>query len=378
MLELARRWPAESGPVTILTTRDGRRQIAALRINDAHVESLTGPAVDSHAVVVAYAARALVMPYSVRHLVKQRPPAIVISASTYPPDVIGGLVARSMGVPWALSWQLIIPSPSVGYAGVSASRHKASVIFRRPDQTMRVALSFWSQTISLWAARRWSRTLLVATHEMAKDALKRGFLPNRVLVTGYGVDPEEVADASRRTIETSETYDAIFVGRFHAQKGLDDLVLVWRRVLEVLPQARLAVIGDGDTSEARKFKSELADFDPASVCILGPLSGDQKFRHLSQARVFIFPSHHESWGLVALEAMAVGLPVVGYDLPSSKEVYGEAMVMVPLGNTDAMASAVIALLKSDRNRTEYASRSRELAQRYDWSRISQRLVATLH
>jgi glycosyltransferase involved in cell wall biosynthesis len=212
---------------------------------------------------------------------------------------------------------------------------------------------------------------------MARSAVSRGFLPTQVHVTGYGIDPQEVASGSEDATGSVTNFDGIFVGRVHAQKGLDDLVLVWRQVLEVLPHARLAVIGDGNGTEARRFKASIEDLGSASARLLGPLTGREKFRHLMQARVFIFPSHYESWGLAVLEAMAADLPVVGYDLPSSREAFGDAMVMVPLGDTGALADAVIALLNSDQQRAEYVSRGRRLVEKYDWNRISRRLVASL-
>ena len=143
------------------------------------------------------------------------------------------------------------------------------------------------------------------------------------------------------------------------------------------PSARLAVIGDGTGPEAARFKAQIRASSDGSVALIGSLTGPEKYAWMSRARTFIFPSHYESWGLVVLEAMASGVPVVGYDLPSSREAFGDAMLTVPLGDRAALAAAVIRLLESDSLRLEFARRGRQLAARYEWNQITDKLVASL-
>jgi phosphatidylinositol alpha-mannosyltransferase len=74
---------------------------------------------------------------------------------------------------------------------------------------------------------------------------------------------------------------------------------------------------------------------------------------------------------VVLEAMAVGLPVIGYDLPSSREVFGDIMIRVPYGHAEAFAQAILQLLEDDAKRREYAFSGRQLALSRDWNPIAQ-------
>jgi glycosyltransferase involved in cell wall biosynthesis len=98
---------------------------------------------------------------------------------------------------------------------------------------------------------------------------------------------------------------------------------------------------------------------------------------MAQSKVFLFPSHLESWGHAAVEAMAIGLPVVGYDLPSSREVFGDAMLTVPTGDTSAFARTVLSLLGSNSLREEYSARGLRVAEKCDWDKIASQFFANV-
>jgi glycosyltransferase involved in cell wall biosynthesis len=351
-VELARHWPIKDDRPTVLTSAAGklqlerlgaagfaidvfghRRGVSSSRMASWSLGSLTAPP----------AARALV-----RKIIRQGHQPIVLSSSPFPPDLAAALAARASGAVWIQSWQLVMPSGG-GY---------------------RSALSYLSQQLCLALARRWCRMLVVPTALMAAEARRRGFRDDQIHVAGYAVDREEVAAGIAGRTNAETPFDAVFVGRFHAQKGLSDLLAAWRLVQQTRPTASLAVVGDGDGPEAEAFKAGLDQFAPGTVQRLGVLSGPEKYAAMAGARVFVFPSHHESWGHVVIEAMATGLPVVGYDLPSSVEAFGEAMEMVPLGDVEAFAARVVGLLSDEARRDSYRRRGRRLAETYDWARIA--------
>jgi glycosyltransferase involved in cell wall biosynthesis len=206
---------------------------------------------------------------------------------------------------------------------------------------------------------------------MASEASDRGFVQNQIHIANYGVDMAEIELAVAHTGSArADTYDGIFVGRFHVQKGLGDLITVWRRVQETLPSARLAVVGNGTGSHAVQFTRKIGEFENRTASLLGVLTGSDKFAAMSRSAVFLFPSHHESWGHVVLEAMAVGLPVIGYDLPSSREAFGDAMLRVPAFDVTAFAEAVVTCLSDEGTRKTYRARGLRMAKKYDWNVIA--------
>jgi glycosyltransferase involved in cell wall biosynthesis len=213
---------------------------------------------------------------------------------------------------------------------------------------------------------------------MASEAISHGFDQSQIHVANLGVDASEIERAVAHAGNArSVTYDGIFVGRFHVQKGLDDLIAIWKLVHEKLPYARLGVVGNGTGWPAVQFKRQISEFDGKTASLLGVLIGADKFIAMSRSAVFLFPSHHESWGHVVLEAMAVGLPVVGYDLPSSREAFGEAMLCVPAFDVTAFADAVVSCLSDEAMRETYRTRGLRTAKKYDWNVIAHRFAQSV-
>jgi glycosyltransferase involved in cell wall biosynthesis len=114
-----------------------------------------------------------------------------------------------------------------------------------------------------------------------------------------------------------------------------------------------------------------------SVDFVGPVVGADKVCILRQADVFLFPSHYESWGHVALEAMAAGTPVVGYDIPSSREAFGDAMFTVPLGDRAAFAACALSLMDDRDLHDRAAAASKAFARAHSWDSIATSLLARL-
>ena len=176
-------------------------------------------------------------------------------------------------------------------------------------------------------------------------------------------------------------YDAVLVGRLAASKGALDLIDAWQIVVARKPDAKLAVIGDGPDGEAMKDRVRLHGLE-GNVDFLGPiLDTAEKFRWRGASRLFTLPSHEESWSKAMGESMALGTPVVAYDLPELQEVRGDAFHAVPAGDIPAFANAVSCLLADEPGRHELAKRGFAPVSSLDWSAIAepelQRLMGDL-
>lgn len=194
---------------------------------------------------------------------------------------------------------------------------------------------------------------------MAEEALGGTY---RVLWNGIEVD-------RIRSVAPAPTVGPtiFFVGRHEPRKGLDVLL----HAMAALPaDARLWIAGDGPDTRALQAA---AAGDPR-IEWLGRVSEDEKLARLRGADVFCAPSlRGESFGIVLLEAMAAGTPIVASDLPGYANVAGrgEAAVLVPPGDPRALGRALGSLLVDPAARDELRVRGAARAEKYSMDRLAE-------
>jgi glycosyltransferase involved in cell wall biosynthesis len=147
-----------------------------------------------------------------------------------------------------------------------------------------------------------------------------------------------------------------------------DLPSVWAGVRTAIPDARLAIIGDGPPSITRALKAELTRHGVAeSVDLLGFLDDETKTAVLGSAELLLFPSYYESWGIVALEALCQSRPVVAYDLPVYDSLFNAGMVRCPVGDSNALAQAVANLALDPERLRALGCAGREAVSKLRWA-----------
>lgn len=159
---------------------------------------------------------------------------------------------------------------------------------------------------------------------------------------------------------------AIFVGRIALEKSLDRLLPMFQRTHNV----HLAVVGDGP---ARAIAEQ--QFRHTPTTFVGPLLGADLSAAYASADFFVFPSTHDTLGLVLLEAMASGLPIVAADTPVAHELLDESgagTLFVP-EKEGSLAAALNSLLQQDLD--ALSQRVRREAERWDWHASTQELLA---
>ena len=197
-------------------------------------------------------------------------------------------------------------------------------------------LSYITQLLSLALLRRVADIFIGCSQESV-DLLKKRDFPESLL---YVVKPG-VTLASPDPSESSE-YDAIFLGRIHPSKGIDDLFPIWQKVLKNKHEAKLVLIGKGDQKTMNFYQAKIEEHGLSKyIKMLGFLPDNDVYRLLSTTKLMIFPSHEEGYGMAVAEALANGCRVVSYDLPVIKKEFGDSVVLVPCYNLDIFAKKVI-------------------------------------
>lgn len=184
-------------------------------------------------------------------------------------------------------------------------------------------------------------------------------------VIGNGVDPAAWKPTPRRG------QDVLFVGRLeYGHKGLDLLVAAWARCHTEV-DGMLLIAGTGpDEAKLRELIHEAGLSE--RVRLLGWLSGDEKFRALSNARLVVVPSRHETFGLVAIDALATGTPVIAFDIPCLREIIpsGVGWVVEPF-DVGAFADE-ISRRYAQPDLEAVAEEGRRFAAGYNWDALAGR------
>lgn len=168
-------------------------------------------------------------------------------------------------------------------------------------------------------------------------------------------------------------YDCIFIGRHTSEKGIFDLLEIWHE-LDLSYNLRPSLLTIGDIPDYLKStilkiidEYRLSDL----ITLAGNIDEKSKITNLWQSHICVFPSYQEGWGIVPMEALSAGLPVVAYDLPVYKESIGQGsgFVTVPIGNAREFAHIISDTLA---NYEKYAKLTKTWKPKVTWDQIAKK------
>lgn len=197
---------------------------------------------------------------------------------------------------------------------------------------------------------------------------------DRVEVVAPGVPPVAGGDAGAgRRLVGSERY-VLALGTIEPRKDLPTLVRAFDLAAEDIPDLRLVVAGaDGWGVEA--FEAAVTAARHAGRIVrLGWVDPRTRADLLAGAAVFAFPSVYEGFGFPPLEAMVAGVPVVTTSAGSLPEVVGDGAAIVPVGDEQALAEALAALVTDGQRAAALVDRGQARAAEFSWPRCADGLV----
>ncbi|MGE5139302.1 MAG: glycosyltransferase, partial [Rudaea sp.] len=148
-------------------------------------------------------------------------------------------------------------------------------------------------------------------------------------------------------------------------------------IKEAFPDVRLVVVGAFSDEEKASFVRYARAHHLSGIHFVGWVSRDDLPRYYKSSAVYCAPSTgFESFGIVLLEAMASGLPIVASDIAGYREVLHDGVQgrLVPPEDAVAIAEAIITILKNPLLGRQMAERGRTTAAQYDWSLIANRVL----
>jgi phosphatidyl-myo-inositol alpha-mannosyltransferase len=214
----------------------------------------------------------------------------------------------------------------------------------------------------------------IAVSEAARRTVAAHF-PGRYEIVPNGIEGSFFGSARPRPPELATTdRHVLYIGRLEPRKGIDHLVRAVARASRSTSDVRLTIAGEGG---ARDALARLAVAVGAPVRFVGRIPDAALPAYLQAADVVCAPAvGGESFGIVLLEAMAAGTPVIASRIEGYEALARgpEAAVLVPPGDESALAGAIVSLLESPDARRTLVDRGRALARDHDWCTLAPRLV----
>ena len=213
----------------------------------------------------------------------------------------------------------------------------------------------------------------IAVSEAARETLVQHIGGDAVLIPN-GVRVADFRDQESFALEG--THRILFLGRIdEPRKGLEVLLRALPQVFSRLADCEVVIAGPGDPKEFEKF------LDPQwrdRVNFVGAISDEEKRRTLRQSDLYVAPHMGgESFGIVLAEAMAAGTAVLASNLPAFDRVLqsGRAGKLFPVGDCDALGSAIIEVLADPDQRRNLVEAGNARVKDFDWERVVEDVIA---
>jgi glycosyltransferase involved in cell wall biosynthesis len=221
---------------------------------------------------------------------------------------------------------------------------------------------------------------IIAPSQSIKDVLGNDYeidvpvtvLPTPIDLAQY-VDLDPLSVRTRYQLEEKKVL--LYLGRISQEKNLDMLLRTFARLVVQEPHVVLMIVGRGPYGDALQDLAQSLDIED-QVLFTGVVPHEQVPHYMAAADLFVFPSKSETQGLVVIEALAAGTPVVALHATGTDDVLGNGQGGVLVEPDEAaFASAILALLRDPAGLSEMGEAARDVAKRYSIATATERLLA---
>ena len=236
----------------------------------------------------------------------------------------------------------------------------------------------WFQPFAKLLMERWFHRLdgKIAVSRPAMEFANRHF-PGTYHIIPNGIDVQHFSPDVAPIDELCDgKLNILFVGRMEKRKGVGYLLGAYQQVRRKFPNSRLILVGPG-VRLRHKYEKYVADNGLKDVLFIGAVEYKELPRYYQTADVFCAPATgQESFGVVLLEAMALGKPVVASNIPGYASVltHGEEGVLVPPKDANSLAQAIISLLGNESLRAQMGEKGKKKSANYCWEHVARKVM----
>ncbi len=356
MLELIKYFSSKGYKNILITTDNGKTTYKTILNDDVSLRYYT---IDSYkhekrfGALISYIFR-LKQVLPIIKIIKPKSDDVIICHSEFFPNSITNWMIhrRYKGLISGCLFHMKAPDLFKGYEGDFDGK------FRLPN------LRLLNYHFNQWLYKKLTKrnAIIFTVNDYYRDYLASKYPTNKIVVlSGFGG-----ASPLKQTTMVTKKYDLIWIGRFHAQKGLNDLIKIISKVRSQHPSVNVVVLGGGNDSIKQQLLSQIKYYNlEKSVKLVGEVNGKEKYEYFNNSKIFAMTSHYESFGIVNLEAMSSGIPVVAYNLPVYS-AFEEGLLKVPNGDIELFSSKIVSLLKNAKLYKQHSQASLREASRHSW------------
>jgi len=210
----------------------------------------------------------------------------------------------------------------------------------------------------------------------ATEGWAEKFFPGTYWIIPNGVDLNRFHPDAKPALPVGLHPRLLFVGRLEKRKGLEYLIRAMPEVRNKFPDTTLTVVGHGPLRVYfHKLASQLGISD--AIQFVGPVPNNRLAPYYTSATIYISPSiGREAMGIVLIEAMACGVPVIASDIVGYNEVIENGVngILCSPGDVKSLNEAIIHLLSSPALRKSLSTRAIMRAREFDWQVVTQKVV----
>jgi glycosyltransferase involved in cell wall biosynthesis len=290
--------------------------------------------------------------------------AVIYSASDFWPDSIPAwmMKKRFKNLKWIATFFLFAPNPFKPESPYKGIRRLNGFLYYISQLPVYNIVKNYADMI--WVTNEYDRWRFID---------EKKFTPDKVIAVRGGVDtktPSLIPEPKKKK------YDAVFIGRFHPQKGVLELIDIWRYVCEKKRDAKLAMIGVGELEDEVKEKIRKYGLEN-NVTLFGFKDGIEKLKIFKESKVVVHPAIYDSGGMAPCEAMACGLPGVSFDLLALRTYYPKGMLKTPCFDLRGFAENILKLLNDQELYRKLQKEALELAKEWDWDKRAEELLTII-
>ena len=240
--------------------------------------------------------------------------------------------------------------------------------YQRPGNKLRNLTAQFFQQLSLIFIKKADCIVNINTY-VKQYLCKKGFDPNKIIINTPGINYSYLNNLKLSNME--QAYDGVFLSRLMPSKGIFDLIKIWKEVVVLKPNLKLAIIGGGSNTIMKALMLQIQNQNlQNNIYILGYLNDNTSFIIVKKSKVFLFPSHEEGFGIAIAEAMVCQTPVIAWHLPIYDEIFENNMVKVEENNITTFSAIIIKLIDNIELRKNISKKAHKFIKKYDWNKVA--------